>query len=32
MIAPPVLGKTLMARTLARALNMEYRRIQFTPT
>jgi MoxR-like ATPase len=27
----PGLGKTLMARTLARALNMEYRRIQFTP-
>jgi MoxR-like ATPase len=31
MIGVPGLGKTLMARTLARALNMEYRRIQFTP-
>jgi MoxR-like ATPase len=27
----PGLGKTLMARTLSRSLNMEYRRIQFTP-
>ena len=26
-----LLGKTLMARTIARALEMEYRRIQFTP-
>src|SRR5262245_65241686 len=31
MIGVPGLAKTLMARTLARALNMEYRRIQFTP-
>lgn len=31
MIGVPGLGKTLMARTLSRALNMEYRRIQFTP-
>src|SRR4249920_818208 len=31
MIGVPGLGKTLMARTLARALAMEYRRIQFTP-
>src|SRR4051812_27749707 len=31
MIGVPGLGKTLMARTLARALEMEYRRIQFTP-
>ena len=31
MVGVPGLGKTLMARTLARALNMEYRRIQFTP-
>ena len=27
----PGLGKTLMARTLARTLQMEFRRIQFTP-
>jgi MoxR-like ATPase len=27
----PGLGKTLMARTLARTLDMEFRRIQFTP-
>src|SRR5206468_12172841 len=27
----PGLGKTLMARTLARTLNIDYRRIQFTP-
>ena len=27
----PGLGKTLMARTLARTLEMEFRRIQFTP-
>lgn len=31
MIGVPGLGKTLMARTLAKALDMEYRRIQFTP-
>jgi MoxR-like ATPase len=31
MIGVPGLGKTLMARTIARALDMEYRRIQFTP-
>jgi MoxR-like ATPase len=31
MLGVPGLGKTLMARTLARALDMEYRRIQFTP-
>jgi MoxR-like ATPase len=31
LIGVPGLGKTLMARTLARSLNMEYRRIQFTP-
>ena len=31
MIGVPGLGKSLMARTLARALHMEYRRIQFTP-
>jgi MoxR-like ATPase len=31
MIGVPGLGKTLMARTVSRALEMEYRRIQFTP-
>ncbi|MBS0261069.1 MAG: MoxR family ATPase [Planctomycetes bacterium] len=31
MVGVPGLGKTLMARTLARALALEYRRIQFTP-
>jgi MoxR-like ATPase len=31
MIGVPGLGKTLMARTIARALEMDYRRIQFTP-
>jgi len=31
MIGVPGLGKTLMARALARSLGMEYRRIQFTP-
>src|SRR5688572_30812325 len=31
MIGVPGLGKTLMARTISRALDMDYRRIQFTP-
>lgn len=31
MVGVPGLGKTLMARTLAKSLEMEYRRIQFTP-
>jgi MoxR-like ATPase len=31
ILGVPGLGKTLMARTIARALEMEYRRIQFTP-
>ncbi len=31
MIGVPGLGKTLMARSLARMLDMEYSRIQFTP-
>jgi MoxR-like ATPase len=31
MLGVPGLGKTLMARTIARALQMDYRRIQFTP-
>ncbi len=31
MVGVPGLGKTLMARTISRALDMEYRRIQFTP-
>ncbi len=31
MIGVPGLGKTLIARSLARMLDMEYRRIQFTP-
>src|SRR5262249_28246177 len=31
MLGVPGLGKTLMARTIARVLAMEYRRIQFTP-
>src|SRR5437588_811596 len=31
MLGVPGLGKTLMARTIARALEMDYRRIQFTP-
>jgi MoxR-like ATPase len=31
MVGVPGLGKTLMARTLARSLALEYRRIQFTP-
>src|SRR6266852_227429 len=31
MLGVPGLGKTLMARTISRSLEMEYRRIQFTP-
>jgi MoxR-like ATPase len=31
MLGVPGLGKTLMARTIARTLEMDYRRIQFTP-
>jgi MoxR-like ATPase len=31
MLGVPGLGKTLMARTLARSLRMDYSRIQFTP-
>jgi len=31
MVGVPGLGKTLMARTLSRALDMEFSRIQFTP-
>ncbi|MBN2579504.1 MAG: MoxR family ATPase [Pirellulales bacterium] len=31
MLGVPGLGKTLMARTIARALKMEFHRIQFTP-
>ena len=31
MVGVPGLGKTLMARTIARSLQMEFRRIQFTP-
>jgi MoxR-like ATPase len=31
MLGVPGLGKTLMAKTLARTLNIDYRRIQFTP-
>ena len=31
MIGVPGLGKTLMARTIAQALELDYRRIQFTP-
>ncbi len=31
LIGVPGLGKTLMARTLARVLDLEFRRIQFTP-
>jgi MoxR-like ATPase len=31
MLGVPGLGKTLMARTLARSLDMAYQRIQFTP-
>src|SRR5271155_783373 len=31
LLGVPGLGKSLMARTLARALDLEFRRIQFTP-
>jgi len=31
MLGLPGLGKTLMARTIARALDMDFQRIQFTP-
>src|SRR5687768_16114203 len=31
LMGVPGLGKTLMARTLARTLEMEFRRVQFTP-
>jgi MoxR-like ATPase len=31
LVGVPGLGKTLMARTLARTLNLEFRRVQFTP-
>jgi MoxR-like ATPase len=31
ILGVPGVGKTLMSRTLARALDMEFRRIQFTP-
>src|SRR3954453_110964 len=31
LVGVPGVGKTLMARTLARTLEMEFRRIQFTP-
>ncbi len=31
LLGVPGLGKTLMARTLARTLDLEFRRIQFTP-
>jgi MoxR-like ATPase len=31
MLGVPGLGKTLMAKTLAKTLNIDYRRIQFTP-
>jgi len=31
MLGVPGLGKTLMARTIARTLKMDFRRIQFTP-
>src|SRR5436309_1111185 len=31
MLGVPGVGKTLMSRTLARTLDMEFRRIQFTP-
>ncbi len=31
LVGVPGLGKTLMARTLARVLDMQFRRIQFTP-
>src|SRR4051794_41209159 len=31
MLGVPGLGKTLMAKTIAQTLRMDYRRIQFTP-
>src|SRR4051794_11598626 len=31
MLGVPGLGKTLMAKTLAKTLQMDFRRIQFTP-
>ena len=31
LMGVPGLGKTLMARTLARTLDMKFRRVQFTP-
>src|SRR5262245_54371344 len=31
LLGVPGLGKTLMARTLARTLDMQFRRVQFTP-
>ncbi len=31
LLGVPGVGKTLMARTISRALDMDYRRIQFTP-
>jgi MoxR-like ATPase len=31
LLGVPGVGKTLMARTLARTLNLEFRRVQFTP-
>jgi len=31
LVGVPGLGKTLMARTLARTLDLEFRRVQFTP-
>src|SRR5262245_50599027 len=31
LLGVPGVGKTLMSRTLARTLEMEFRRIQFTP-
>ena len=31
LLGVPGVGKTLMARSIARSLHLEYRRIQFTP-